>query len=258
MDPSSEEPFDPFGLLRSLEAALRAANPAVGATSESDLARLTRRWLEALGSTWAGAAAAAPLAELWARAFGMPDATGDFITLWMRWYATQSDVLARVLDDLLRSPAFVQASARALDDYASFVALQRRTGEMAARNLPFATHADVTRLARLVIATEEKVDRLLESTQPRAEQRVSTDLAAAVAALDGRLDRIEAKLDHLLVERSADIQTPRAATSRRRPTRGTAAADASTGKPVGAAARTRARPGASAPPVRLVRGAKTR
>lgn len=257
MDPSAEEPFDPFGLLRSLEAALRAANPAVGATSESDLARLTHQWLAALGGPWAGAAAAAPFAESWARAFGVPDTSGDFIALWMRWYATQSDALARVLDDVLRSPAFVQASARALDEYASFVALQRHTGEMAARNLPFATHADVTRLARLVIATEEKVDRLLESAQP-TEQRVSSDIASAVAALDGRLDRIEAKLDHLLAGRSADIQTPRAATSRRRPTRGTAAADASTGKPVGAAAPTRARPGAPAPPVRLVRGAKTR
>lgn len=237
---------------------LRAANPAAGATPESDLARLTRQWLAALGGPWAGAAAAAPLTELWARAFGMPEATGDFTTVWMRWYATHSDALARALDDLLRSPAFVQASARALDDYASFVALQRRTGEMAARNLPFATHADVTRLARLVIATEEKVDRLLESVQPRTEQRVATDLAAAVMALDRRLERIEARLDRLLAGGDSNAQTSRAATSRRRATRDSAAADASTEKSVGATGRTRARQGGSAPPVRLVRGAKTR
>jgi hypothetical protein len=259
MDPSSDEQLNPFGLLlRSLQAALGAADPAGARAPESDAMRLLRQWLAALGGPWSGATASSPLNDLWARMVGAPGATGDLIDLWARWYAANSDALARALDEVLRSPAFVRASARTLDDYAAAVATQRRAAEVAARSLPFATHADITRLARLVIATEEKVDRLLELGQA-VERRDQGDLASDVAALVGRLDRIEAKVDRLVAVREGGARSPRAAAARRRPSAsGATVVEASTEPSARATGRQRAKSGASGPPVRLVRGAKVR
>ncbi len=262
MDPSANEPLEPMRLfLRSLQAAMGAAGPATARPPQLDAAHVARQWLAALGGPWAGAAAAAAPPDLWARLLGVPNAGADLTDVWSHWYAANSEALARALDELLRAPEFVGASARALDEYASAVAAQRRAAETAARALPFATRADVTRLARLVIATEEKLDRVLDAGQAAAGDE-AVGLTASVTSLAGRLDAIEAKLDRLIAAGEHATPGQRAASAHRNVSVTAATAKTpATGKPTGSsgARRTRgATSNAATQPVRLVRGKRAR
>ncbi|HEV2238522.1 MAG TPA: hypothetical protein VGR57_17825 [Ktedonobacterales bacterium] len=255
MDATANQPLDPVTLfLRAMQAMMGAANPAAAHAPQPDPAQLMRQWLAALAGPWGGNVAAAPPGDPWAQMLGALGSGGDLTEYWSRWYAGNSETLARAFDELLRAPEFVRASARALDDYASAVATQRRAVEMAARALPFATRADVTRLARLAVASEEKLDRLLDAGQV-AERSDPADLTAAVTALSHRLDAIEAKLDRLLAARERDVT---AATTVRQRT-AAAAATAPAARKVTRARRERAAAAdPAATPVRLVRGTKVR
>jgi hypothetical protein len=213
MDLPPSESNDPLSLLlRSLLAALRTAESWSRPALETDPAALWRQWLAIVSGPWGSAGSGAPLNDLWARWLGAPEATTDLIGAWSRWYAANGDALAAALDQVLRTPEFVRASARALDDYATAVATQRRAAELAARNLPFATHADVARLAQLIIDVEAKVERLLDQEQPEAEHRDRP--VAEVSAIAARLDRLEAKVDRLVAALAGEAAAEPAARRR--------------------------------------------
>jgi hypothetical protein len=132
----------------------------------------------------------------------------------MDWYERHSEALAGALDEVLHSPAFLRVSARALDDYASAFAGQRRATEQAARALPFATHDDVARVAHMLVALETKIERLAEQEEPGLGTHAGGALSQQLAALAGRLERIEAKVDRLVAAQSA-AASPRPAARRR-------------------------------------------
>ena len=191
--------------LNTLQAAWRAPDRGAGHAAEPESARMLRLWLQALTNP----SGVASFAEGLARLLGASETAADPVRFWTTWYERHGEALAGALDELMRSPAFVRASARALDDYASAFAAQRRTAEQAARSLPFATHHDVTRVARMLVALEAKIDRLAEQEQPGVGARETDALGQEVAALAGRLERIEAKVDRLVAAQAAAASAPR-------------------------------------------------
>jgi hypothetical protein len=258
MDQPPNESLDPLSLLiRSFQAAVRTAESGTRPAPEYDAAALLRQWLATMGGLWSGATVPWAGVDGWARSFSSPEGAFDPIGSWVRWYTANSDAMAAALDQVLRAPAFIRASARALDDYATSVAAQRRAAELAARNLPFATHADVARLAQLVIGVEAKVEQLLDEDQLEADRRQGPGAVGEVSVLAARLDRLEAKVDRLVAALTSDsLAEP---VSRRR-----SSADSGRTQPAAHATATRSSgtPHAATqtpqPRVRLVRGAKTR
>jgi hypothetical protein len=199
--PSSESP-DLYTLwLNAFQAVWRVPDPAPRRAAESEATRLLRLWLQTLGGL-TGPTAATPFAEAMARLLGASDAAAEPLSVWTTWYERHGEALAGALDEVLRSPAFVRASARALDDYASAFAAQRRAAAQAARALPFATRDDVIRVARMVVALEAKIERLVEQEESRASTREEGILGREVAALADRLERIEATVDRLMAARA--------------------------------------------------------
>jgi hypothetical protein len=229
MDQPPNELFDPISLLlQALQAAQRATDAPPRQATETDVAHALRQWLAAMSGPGVGFSTSSPISDWWARLLHTPAGAGDATSYWVRWYEAHSGPLAAALDEVLRAPAFVQASARALDDYATAVATQRRTTEAAARGLPFATHADIARLARMLVELESKIERLAEQDQLDAHRlapRETDDLGNEIAALAGRLDRIEAKVDRLVAPLTDTAPPPRAARQSKASARGPQAAD---------------------------------
>jgi hypothetical protein len=238
MDQPPNDLPDPLKLLlNAFQAAWRVSDPSARQPAEPEAARLLRLWLQALGGRQTGAPALNSFAEGMARLLGASGAAADPLSYWTDWYERHSEALAGMLDELLRSPSFLHASARALDGYASAVAGQRRAAEQAARSLPFATHDDVTRLAHMLVALEAKIEQLAEQEEPGVGTHAEDALGQQVEALAGRLERIEAKVDRLVAAQAAPASPPRAA--RRRNTAASATGRTAETPPAGGASRKR-------------------
>lgn len=212
-------PLDPAALwqwwLSTLLAAMSAAMPGVmsgmapgAAPGErpafADPIALLARWQELLRAG-ADTGAGAGTADV-AGAGTSPPPLAAW-TAFRRWYDAISEPWARAMDELVGSTAFAEAAGKLLDGYASSVRALRRNSEQIAGALQLPTRSDLARVASLVVALEEKVDRIEQAQEAAtdhaadavaAQAATATATARALGALESRLDRLEAKLDRLL------------------------------------------------------------
>jgi hypothetical protein len=155
----------------------------------------------------------------------------QFTTL---WYNATSGPMSELVADLAEHEEFLEPSSRLLQNYASFYKVFKRNSEEYLRSLQIPVREDITRVAALVVALDEKVDNLEEAfedfedgfvepataesvagIEERLAERIAgiekkfddsaaasaesrDGAAASVEALGGRLDRVEDKLDQLL------------------------------------------------------------
>jgi hypothetical protein len=122
----------------------------------------------------------------------------DLLDFYTRWYNATSGPLSKLADDVLRDEAYLDFSRRLLDYYTVFDTVFRRLSEQYVSNLDLPTSSDVYRVAELVVALDDKVDRTEEASE---------DLEDRLGRIEERLDvldRVESKLDQLLADRDAD------------------------------------------------------
>jgi hypothetical protein len=203
----------------------------------AEVQNLWKQWYEAMTDSWQKAAAfgteAINLAPRWAEtleqirhnflsADGYPTDPLQFAT---RWYNATSGPLSEFVGDLMEREDILDPSSQLLQNYASFYKVFRRDSEEYLKALSIPVRSDIARVAGLVVALEDKIDRLEETfddfeygyaepatteslgaVEERIEglegalERIESGGAGAgsVEGLESRLDDVEAKIDRLL------------------------------------------------------------
>jgi polyhydroxyalkanoic acid synthase PhaR subunit len=112
-----------------------------------------------------------------------------------QWYNATSGPLSELVADLVEREEFLEPSSRLLQNYASFYKVFKRNSEEYLRNLQLPVREDVTRVAALVVALDEKVDNLEEAFEDFEDGFVEPATAESVTAIEERIAGLEDKLD---------------------------------------------------------------
>ena len=196
-----------------------AAQPAVDAVKGQavEAQNLWKQWFEATQDSWQKAAGlgqeAVDLVPRWATmwdqirnnllsAEGYPTDPLQFAT---RWYNATSGPFSDFIGDLIEREEMLDTSSQLLQSYASFYKVFRRNSEEYLKSLQIPVRSDVTRVAGLVVALEDKVDRLEEAfedfeygyAEPATAESVG-NVENRLANLESRLEGVEGKIDQLL------------------------------------------------------------
>lgn len=174
----------PFGANANAGGSMASAGPF-------DLAA---RWREMLAAsaTASATASAAP---------GHANATPlDPWAFFRQWFEVASAAWSHPLEEMLRSDAFAQASGAFLESASIAQRALRQAAEAQLAALGMPSREDVARVAGLVVQVETKVDRIEETLEDAQDGRAAELTARddGVAALERRVERIEARLDRLL------------------------------------------------------------
>ena len=122
----------------------------------------------------------------------------DPLELAVQWYGATSGPVSEFVQDVIEREEFLDISSRFMQNYASAYKVFGRNSEEYLHNLQMPTRSDVTRVASLVVALEDKVDRLEETFDEFEYGYQEPATAESIQALEGRIDRVEGKLDQLL------------------------------------------------------------
>jgi pyruvate/2-oxoglutarate dehydrogenase complex dihydrolipoamide acyltransferase (E2) component len=142
----------------------------------------------------------------------------DPLELAVQWYGATSGPVSEFVQDVIEREEFLDISSRFMQNYASAYKTLGRNSEENLHNLQMPSRSDVTRVASLVVALEDKVDRLEETfddfeygyQEPATAQSIEAldkrldsiakpdERLDRIEALEGRIDSVEGKLDQLL------------------------------------------------------------
>jgi polyhydroxyalkanoic acid synthase PhaR subunit len=202
-----------------------AMNPAAAAKPVVDAAKgqvveaqnLWKQWFDAMVDSWQKAAALGTEAvELTPRWIAMLDqARNNFLSaegyptdplqFATRWYNATSGPFSDFVGDLIERENILDTSSRFMQSYASFYKVFRRDSEEYLKSLSIPVRSDVARVAGLVVALEEKIDRIEEAfedfeygyAQPATAEAVG-GIEDRIGGLEKRLGEVEGKIDRLL------------------------------------------------------------
>ena len=80
-------------------------------------------------------------------------------------YEDTESSMARALEDLVAKPSFGVMLARSAENFAALVRIGSDVADLMLRNLRIAGRADITRLARQLQRTEDKLERVLQEVE---------------------------------------------------------------------------------------------
>jgi len=212
-----ERYVDPWGLYRQwFESVERMRerpaqkNGAAGGSAPDELREAWSRWVEAAVDSWQRSAQVgmemAGLAPRWLRALQqaqenllrVENPPRDPMQFMAQWYNATSGPLAEFVQDVIEREEFLEPASQYLRSYAGLYRLFRRSAEEYLRTMQLPTRSDISRVASLVVALEEKVDRLDEAFEDFEYRSARPATEERVAALEERLGRVEEKVDRLL------------------------------------------------------------
>ena len=170
-----------------------------------------QRWFEMSQDSWRTSAemgqSAMELLPRWVQmldeartnllAGGVPPS--DPLQLATQWYNATSGPFSDFVGDVIEREEFLEPSSRFLQSYASFYKVFKQNSEEYLKNLQLPVRSDITRIAGLVVNLEEKVDRIEEVLEDFEYGYAEPATSESVKELETRLDRVEGKLDRLLV-----------------------------------------------------------
>src|SRR5215210_1227859 len=237
---------DPYGMYRQWFDGMRemqermigaVPEPVAGNPGAQDI---WQRWFEMTSDSWRrGAEMSQNAMELLPRWMQMLDEArtnllgggvlpSDPLQLAAQWYNATSGPFSDFVGDVIEREEFLEPSSQFLQSYAGFYKVFKRNSEEYLKSLQLPVRSDISRVARLVINLEDKIDRIEEVLEDfeytpakpatadsiealeeriggieRALERAARSgsqaaTAESVRTLDGRLDGVEGKLDRLL------------------------------------------------------------
>lgn len=210
---------DPFGLYRQwfegAEIVRRqmTGDPAANGTEsagKADPRELWRRWFDASVESWEKSAElGGEMMNLTPRYFEMLEQArtnlmnvGSFpkdpLEFAVHWYNATSGPFSEFIQDVIEREEFLEPASEWLEHYASFYKLFARRSEEYLKSLQVPVRSDITRVAGLVVALEDKVDRLEEAFEEFEYGYAKPATAEELGELEKRFDRVEGKLDRLL------------------------------------------------------------
>ncbi len=125
----------------------------------------------------------------------------------VQWYDATSGPFSEFVNDVIEREEFLEFGSRWLRSYASLYKVFSRQSEEYLKALQLPVRSDITRVAGLVIALEDKVDRIEEAFEDLEEATPDTKAAGESDELKERLDRVEGKLDRLLAAMETESST---------------------------------------------------
>ncbi len=206
-----EKYVDPYGLYRlwfkSINEAQEQFKPAsMGMVDPKDV---WKRWFETSTDIWGNLAQGGidpvGLTTRWLEVMEatrekimttVPVPTDPF-NFFKEWYDATSDTWSDAVGDLIGTDQFLEASSQFLERYTSFTMLMRRVNEEFFHGLQLPTRTDVARVAELVIALEDKVDKIEDEFEAFEEVYPRLATMEGVDSIMGRLNQLESKLSKL-------------------------------------------------------------
>ncbi len=122
----------------------------------------------------------------------------DPVSFGVQWYNATSGPVSKFTEELLQEDKVLGPSSRYLERYTTFYKLFRRNAEESLSVLQLPTRSDIARVANLVISLEDKVDNIEEAFENFEYGYTQPATAESIVTLEGRIDRVENKLDQLL------------------------------------------------------------
>ena len=86
-------------------------------------------------------------------------------------YEQEESRTARAFEELVSKPSFGVLLARSAENVAAIARIGSDSADLVLRNLRLAGRADVTRLARQLHRTEDKLERLLQEVEELRDER---------------------------------------------------------------------------------------
>jgi pyruvate/2-oxoglutarate dehydrogenase complex dihydrolipoamide acyltransferase (E2) component len=207
---------DPHGLYRQWFEGMegmqrRMMGAADGATTTSpDPQEAWRRWFAATVESWEKSAELGrEMLEITPRWIEMLDearanlmSVGSFpkdpLEFAVQWYNATSGPFSEFVQDALEEERFLEPASQWLQSYASFYKVFRERSEEYLKSLQVPVRSDITRVAGLIVALEDKVDRIEEAFEEFEYGYAKPATSEEQDELEKRLDRVEGKLDMLL------------------------------------------------------------
>jgi len=200
---------DPYGLYRpwlhSIEVAQEQMKESAKGTIEPT--ELRKQWYEAAIGAWAKAAEMGGdplgLTAQWleimeenrSKIFSGGTVPADPFTFIKQWYDASSDTWAKIVGDIIGNEKFVENASQFIESYTSYYMATRRANEDYFRNLQLPTRSDLARVAEIIVALEEKVDRLDDALDDIEDGNSQVATKDVITELEGRLSRVEKRLD---------------------------------------------------------------
>lgn len=224
-----ESYMDPYGLYRQWMSGMKEAQEKVEEASVNmpqfgdaasmsgmpqvnpeELRQNMQRWMDATAEGYKRAMEASrsamELAPEWMRVFeesrqnlmAQEGIATDPLSLGVQFYNATSGPVAQFAESALQNDEVLGPASQFLETYTTFYNVFKRNAEEYLNNLQMPTRSDISRVAGLVIALEDKVDRIEEAFEDFEYGYTEPASSESVAQLEGRMDRIEGKLDQLL------------------------------------------------------------
>lgn len=180
----------PDGIADPKEAWSRWADAATdswekGQKMGQELLELTPRWIRMLEEA----------RDNLLKAEGYPKDPLEFA---VRWYNATSGPYSEFVQDVIEREEFLALSSRWMQSYASLYKVFAKRSEEYLSALQLPVRSDITRVAGLVVALEDKVDRIEEAFEEFEYGYAKPATSEEVEKLEDRLDRVEGKLDRLI------------------------------------------------------------
>ena len=201
--------IDPYGLYQPWLKSLEAAREQVKNSSQGEIdpKEAWDQWYEA--TTRAGAKALEmggdPLGitaqwlemmeENRAKILAGGTIPADPFTFFKQWYDASSETWSKVVGNTIGDEKFVENASQFMESYTSYYMVTRRANENYFRNLQLPTRSDLARVAEMIVALEEKVDRVdevFDDIEDGSSQLATRD---SLTDLEDRVSRVEKKLD---------------------------------------------------------------
>ena len=146
--------------------------------------------------------------EFWQQMLGQGGPPVDPLDFYQRCYKAANGPLSEIATEALENESFLEYSRQIFRYYATLDRMFARLAEEYFGRLQLSTSSESTRIAGLVVALDERIDRLEDSLEDTDYGREGVATNGAVEDLKdrlqrvedrlGQLDRVEEKLDHLL------------------------------------------------------------
>jgi hypothetical protein len=167
----------------------------------NNLKEIWQTWFEATMEIWQQAVGKggpqAGLATQWLKMMEQAQAklqAGEVLpidpfTLFRDWYNSSSEEWAKSIESALGSEKFLQSSGPLMESYTGVMKAFRLASEAYFKKLQLPTLSDISRVAELVIALEEKVDKIDDSLEGLQEQNNALASSEMVDGLQERLNQ---------------------------------------------------------------------
>jgi len=221
MDGEKETYVDPYGMYQSWLKSVGEAQEQMKGSSLGmmDPKVVWQQWFEAMIEGWRNAAqmGADPLGltthwlEMMEEARAKMQAEGNFpadpFTFFKQWYDATNDAWAKAIGEVIGTEKFMEGVGRFLESYTSFHRTFRHASEEYFRNLQLPTRSDLARVAELVVALEEKVDRIEDVFEDFEDGQAHLATSETVAGLEEQLERVEGKVVEGLAKRLDQVES---------------------------------------------------